>query len=243
MTTYTKTISSLSEINNRLTFSRIEDEITHFLRNNLTDRRSRTTNATETFATNNTKTVFTLTGDLDSKGRHKIMNIRSLSVEGVSKTFIEDYEVGFRKDSSILGKIQFWNAPSTGTMSVNFDYLYSFVYPEAPRVDLTSNAYPRISVQIFNVIPKDVAIGGKVTKFDIIIMLTVVDTTRNYVEKVVQEIVNLFVTESVKHGFKSFDYIMEPKLTPLIPNGEDPNDIVMVQQVELKIPNIYVFSK
>jgi len=243
MVTTEKTIASYSEINNRLVLSRIEDELTHFLRNNLTDRQSRSLNATETFTADGETTIFELTGDLDSQDRHKVMNIKSLTVDGVSKTFIEDFDVGFRKDSPILGKIQFWNAPTSGTISVNYDYQYSFVFPEAPRVDLTSNAYPRVSDQIFNVNPTDVAIGGKVTKFDIIVMLTVVDITRNQVEAITQEIINLFVTESVKHGFKTFDYIREPKLTPLIPNGEDPNDIVYVQQVELNIPAQFVISK
>lgn len=243
MATNSTTITSTSEINNRVIFSEIEDEITHFLRNNLTDRRSRVSNATDTFTADASTTVFELTGDLDSESRHKLMNIRSLTVAGTSKTFISDFTAGFRKDSPILGKVQFWNAPASGTISVNYDYMYSFVYPEAPRVDLTSNAYPRVSVQPFNVIPTDVAIGGQVTKFDIIIMLTVVDTTRNQVEKVTQQITNLFVTESVKHGFKTFDYIRNPKLTPCIPNGEDPNDIVYVQQVELEIPAQFVISK
>jgi len=239
----TATITSYSEINNRVIFSRIEDELTHFLRNNLTDRQTRASNNTETFTADGTTTYFELTGDLDSKSRHKIMNVKSLTVAGVKKDYISDFDIGFRKESPILGTVQFWNAPTSGTISINYDYLYSFVYPEAPRVDLTSNAYPRISVQIFNVIPKDVAIGGHVTKFDIIIMLTVVDNKRDYVESTVQEIVNLFVREDVKHGFKTFDYIREPKMTPLIPNGEDPNDVVFVQQVELNIPAQYVISK
>jgi len=219
------------------------DEITHFLRNNLTDRQSRALNTTETFAADGSTTFFELTGDLDSKERHKVMNIRSLTVAGVSKTFYTDYEIGFRKNSPILGKIQFWNSPASGTISVNYDYQYSWIYPEAPRVDLTSKSYPRVSTQLFNTTPEDVAIGGKVTKFDIIIQLTIVDISREYVENTVQEIVNLFVTESVKHGFHTFDYIREPRLTPLIPNGEDPNDVVYVQQVELNIPAQFVFSK
>jgi len=243
MTTETKTLTSYSEINNRVIFSRIEDELTHFLRNNLTDRQNRASNNTETFTADGSTTYFELTEDLDGKGRHKIMNVKSLTVAGVKQTFISDFDMGFRKESPILATIQFWNAPVSGTISINYDYLYSFVYPEGPRVDLTSNSYPRVSVQLFNVIPKDVAIGGKVTKFDIIIMLTIVDTKRDYVEGTSQEIVNLFVQEKVKHGFKTFDYIREPKLTPLIPNGEDPNDVVFVQQVELNIPAQYVISK
>jgi len=239
----TKTITSYSEINNRVVFSRILDELTHFLRNNLTDRQSRVSNATETFTADNSTTYFELTGDLDSKSRHKIMNVKSLTVAGVKKTFISDFDIGFRKESPILGTIQFWNAPVSGTISINYDYLYSFVYPEAPRVDLTSNSYPRVSVQLFNIIPKDVAVGGHVTKFDIFITLTIVDIKRDYVENTVQEIVNLFVREDIKHGFETFDYIREPKMTPLIPNGEDPNDIVYVQQVELNIPAQFVISK
>lgn len=243
MATNSSTIGSNSEINNRVVFAEIEDEITHFLRNNLTDRRSRTTNASESFTSTGTNFMFELTEDLDSKGRHKIMNVRSMKINGKSKEYMTDYIVGFRKDSDILGKIYFWNPPDAGTITINFDHTYSFVYPEAARVDLTTNAYPKVSVQTFNVIPKDVAIGGKVTKFDIIMMLTIVDTKRGYVQELIQEIVNLFVREDIKHGFNSFDYMREPKLTPLIPNGEDPNDVVYVQQVELNIPAQYVISK
>jgi hypothetical protein len=238
-----QTINSQFVINNRIVFSRIEDEITHFLRNNLTDRKNRANNQTESFSANGLLREFELTQDLDSKGRHKVMNIRSVTINNEIKKYLFDYDIGFRKDSDILGKLYFWNRPEAGALIINYDSHYSFIYPEAPRVDLTSNSYPRVSVQIFNVIPKDVAVGGQVTKFDITIMITVVDLKRGYVENLTQEIVNLFVQKSIKHGFKTFDYIREPKLTPLIPNGEDPNDLVYMQQVELNIPAQYVISK
>jgi len=239
-----ETLTSSAVINTRVNFRLILDELVLFLRNNLTDRRSRALSNTETFTGDDTTTTFTLTGDLDSRDRHKIMNVKSLIVAGTSQTFYSDYIVGFRKSSPDLGKIRFWNAPANAaSISIRYQYAYHFVFPESPRVDLTTNAYPRVSVQLFNTFPKDVAIGGKVTKHDIIVQITVVDEKRDYTEDLIMEIKNLFVRESIKHGFFNFDYIMEPKLTPLVPNGEDPNDTVYVQQVELRIPNQYEFSK
>lgn len=240
----TKTIGSTSVFNNRITFSDIEDEIIHFLRNHVTDRRNRALSGTETFIGDGSTTIFELTGDSDSEGRHKLMNITSLTVDGILQTFLTDYTAGFRNESPILGKVQFWNAPvNSSAIAISYKYKYSFIFSEEPRIDLTTKSYPRISIQLFNVNPKDVAIGGKVTKFDILFRFNVIDETRNYVQNIIQEIKDLFVTENVKHGFHTFDYIHEPRLTPLIKNGEDPNDVVYVQEIELTIPNIYEFSE
>ena len=242
--TTTTTLLSNAYIHARLDMGIILDEIVHFLRVKITDRQSRTETATDTFTGNGTQTIFELTKDLDSKDRHKVMAIPSLTVDGTKQTYIADFDVGFRKDSPILGKVQFWNAPTTSTtILTNMHYKYHFVYPENPRIDLTRESYPRISVQLFDVRTEDKAIGGKVTSTDFIIMITVVDTKRDYVQDIMRQMRNLFILEENKHGFQSFDYIHKPRLTPLIPNGEDQNDVVYVQQLELQIPVQYEFSK
>lgn len=244
MGTETQTINCNFNIVNRIDFTLIEDELGNFLRNNLTDRRSRSLYNTETFTADGELTTFELTGDKDSAGRHKIMNVKKLTVDGVEQTFIKDYIIGFRKDSPILGKIQFWNPPSDGSIiKIYYYYKYSFVFTESTRVDLTTNSYPRVSLQIFQGDPKDRCVGGKVTSHTFTIYLTVVDIQKTYVTNIMQEINNLFVEESNKHGFQSFDYIRNPKFTALLPNGEDPNDVVFVQQAQLEIPNQYQFSK
>lgn len=243
MTSHSNTLISSAEVNNRISFELIENELLNFLRTNLTDRLNRAEINTETFTADSTG-LYTLTKDLDNKGRHKVMAVNSLTVNGVAKRYLFDYYIGFRNDDPNLGKFFFWNSPAIGaTISIVHQSTYGFVFTESPRVDLTSNSYPRVSVQIQNSTPTDVAIGGKVTKHTFTIMLTVVDLTRTQVTNLVQEIKDLFITESVKHGFHSFTYIRNPKLTPLIVNGEDPNDVVYLQQVELEIPNEYEFSK
>jgi hypothetical protein len=130
----TLNILSNSKVLSRVDYTQIEDEITLFLRNKLTDRRNRTLNKTETFIPSNS-TIFELTGDLDNKGNHKVMNIRSLSIDGIEKSFYKDYVCGFKLRNNNLtslnediGKIRFWNAPSGSLISVNYDYAYSFVF-------------------------------------------------------------------------------------------------------------------
>ncbi len=240
----TNTLVSSSQINNRISIENMEDELLNYFRNNLTDRQDRQQPDSEHFEGDGSSTYFELTGDMDSKGRHKVVAIKSVIVDGVSQTFMKDYICGFRKDSPILGIIQFWNAPTDGAVIVvSYYYQYSFAFTESSRVDLSSNSYPRVSLELFNMIPKDKCIGGKVTAHDITWMITVVDNTRTGVTTIIQQLKNMFIDEVVKHGFHSFDYIRNPKLTPCISNGEDPNDVVFVQQVEVEMPSQYEFSK
>ena len=244
MVTNIDTLSFTSVINNRIDIKIMEDELLNYFRVNLTDRQNRQQLNSDSFIGDGSITIFELTGDKDSKGRHKLMSIKNITVNGVSQTFMKDYVAGFRKESPILGKIQFWNAPENdATIVVSYYYQYSFVYTESSRIDLSSNAYPRVSLELFNFVPKDKCIGGKVTAHDITWMITVVDVTRTGVTNITQELKNMFIDESVKHGFYSFDYIRNPRLTPCIPNGEDSNDIVFVQQVEVEMPAQYEFSK
>ena len=238
-----ETITSQSVLNNIIDFSLIEDEFVNFLRINLVDRRDRAEYAEESFTSTGSNT-FELTGDLDSKSRHKIMAISSVDVDGTSQTFIKDYACSFRNGDDLLGKLYFWNAPVSGAVvTVKYYYKYSMVFVEKPRINLSTNSYPRVSFQLVSSDPTDVAIGGKVGKFDITLRLTIVDLTKTQVQKIVQKIHYLFTRESNKHGFHTVDYVRNPKTTPMDDNGEDENDVVYIQQVDLECPNQYQFSK
>jgi hypothetical protein len=237
------TITSQSVLNNVLDYSLIEDEFVNFFRLNLTDSKDRALYNTESF-TSTGENSFELTGDLDSELRHKIMAMKEVTVDGVIQTIYKDYDIGFRKDSLILGKIYFWNAPASGSIvSVKYYYKYSMVFSEKPRVNLSTGSYPRVSFEIADFNPTDVAIGGKVHKFDIILRLTIVDLKKDNVQKIAHEIHTLFTDESIKHSFHTLDYVRNPKMTPMIDNGEDPNDIVYLQQIDLESPNQYQISK
>jgi hypothetical protein len=239
----TETLTCQSVLNNVLDYSLIEDEFLNFFRLNLTDSKDRALYATESFTSDGSNS-FELTGDLDSANRHKIMAMKEVTINGVVQTLYKDYNLGFRNDSNILGIIYFWNAPASGSIiSVKYYYKYSMVFAEKPRVNLTTNSYPRVSFEIASFDPTDVAIGGKVHKFDIVLRLTIIDVTKNNVQKLAHQIHTLFTDEAIKHGFHTLKYVRNPKMTPIIDNGEDQNDVVYMQQIDLESPNQYQISK
>jgi len=241
-TTEEVTLASDAEILRRVSLNNILDEILVRLRNNITDRRDRTTYVTETFTGDASTTTFELTEDLDSRDRHKVMNIKTLSVAGVAKTYMTDFYVGYRKDDEMLGKIQFWNAPANAaSISVYYGHTYHFIYPEEPRIDLTSNHYPRISVQIKSK-PEEAACGGKATKYVITVPIIVIDTKREYVEKTIQEIKDYFLPKTNRTSFVSFRYVFVSDVSEVARTTEDVNDIRYGQKLELSIPFEYEFS-
>lgn len=245
----TTTITSDSRILSRVDYTQIEDELTLFFRNTLSDRRARTLNKTETFTPDGTTTLFELTGDLDNKGNHKVMNIRNVSIDGINKTFYDDYICGFklRKDdlsiaNADLGKIRFWNAPTGTAISVNYDYAYSFVWPQNNRVDISTIAYPRVTLDT-NGSVEDLGIGGTSTVDNITVTILVTDILIEGVRTLIKQIKNLFINENTKKGFHNFTYIMVSQIQegPQV-NSTDTNDVIYEQTITLSIPNQFEFS-
>lgn len=244
------TITSNSSILNRVDYTQIEDEITLFLRNNLTDRKSRTSNTTETFTPDSSTKVFELTEDLDNKSNHKVMNIRNLSIDGTNKIFYDDYICGFKlrnEDLTIsnpdLGKIRFWNPPTGTEISVNYDYAYSFVWPQNNRVDLSTVAYPRVTIDTNGTID-DLGIGGTSTVHNLTVTIVVTDILIEGVRSLIQQIKDLFIDENTKKGFHNFNYIMVSQIQegPIV-NTTDTNDVIYEQTITLSSPNQFEFSK
>lgn len=239
-TTHSETVLSDAVINSRVNYSNILDELVIRMRNNLTDRKSRTIYITENFTGDGTTTNFTFTQDLDSASRHTIKNVKSVKINGVEKTYLTDYLVGYRKSSPFYGKIKFTVAPAVSdSITVYYGKSYSMVFSESPRVDLTVENYPRVNIEIQSSDSRDMCIGGGVTRHTLRIMFTITDITRDNTEKLTQEIKDYFVNVNNKKSFKTFNYIRNPRITPLIPNGEDPNDVVYICQVECEIPQEY----
>jgi len=222
----------------------ILDELTITLRNLLIDPNNRTTNKTETFVGDGVTTVFELTQDKDSENRHKIMNVKTLTINGVLQTQFKNFFLIYRKDySDLLGKILFVTPPAdTSSIVVNYDAFKSLVFEEWPRTDLTTKSYPRVSVQMITAPGRDRAVGGKIQSFNIPIQFTVVAATRSQVENLIMEIKNIFAFEANKHGFQLFDYISTPRIGPMLAHGEDPNELVYVRTIDYVIPNQYEFS-
>jgi hypothetical protein len=241
--TTTVTIGAQSSLNPRLDLELVLNELVITMRNQLADRRNRTLYFTDTFAGDGSTKTFTLTQDLDSSGRHKVMNVKTLTVDGVEQRYIFDYVVGYALGDPILGKIMFWNAPRNGAViSAYYGAFYSHVFPESPRVDMTSNSYPRISVQMTSTTGKEMCIGGGVQKMELTPTFVVCDIYRKSVQDIINQIRNYFTVTANKKGFNSFSFIMSPRLSPLIPNGTDPNDVVYMQSIDYTIPAQFEFG-
>jgi hypothetical protein len=236
------TINSNAYIQARLDLSLVSDEILIRLRNVLTDRRSRTRQFTEYFSGNSIIQEFTFTKDLDNNNKHKIMNVRKVLVDGVEQVWLEDFDVGYRDNSPIYGKIRFYTPPGSVTIEITYDAFYSMIFDEWTRYDLTSKCYPRLSLQLLSSTNRDRAIGGTAHSTDIYIQVTVGDIFRYNVEAIIKQIRDYFALETNKHSFKSFDFIMDGKTGPVLPYREDRNDVVFFQTIDFKIPVQWEFG-
>jgi hypothetical protein len=236
----TQTVNSNSLLLNKVDYQYIEDEILHFLRKNLTDRLARATLGTETFTATTGQQSYTLTGDLDTQNRHKIMYISSLTVNGVVKTIFKDFICGFRNDSPILGKIYFTNPLTLGdVVIINYYHTYSWIFTEMPRVDLTSKSYPRVSLNLNEDKIENASIGGLVQKHTISIIISVVDLTKNQVQNVIKQIKNLILVYNTQFSFQTFFYIIPNRVSKMEEYSDDKNDIVFKQDIELQIMDTY----
>ena len=243
------TISSNTNTLSRIDYTQIEDEITLFFRNNLVDRKGRTNNNTETFTPDGDTVLFELTGDLDSKSRHKVTNIRTLNIDGTPNYYYTNYVCGFKlrtnnltTNNNDIGKIRFWNAPTGSLITVNYDHTYNFVWPNNNRVDISTIDYPRVTLDVSGE-SEDLGLGGVSTVNNLKLVVHVNDSLIEGVRDLIMQIKNLFIKESVKKGFHNFTYIKVSKISdgPNV-NSDDSNDVVWSQTITMDIPNQFEYS-
>jgi len=114
------------------------NEILYFLRNNLTDPKSRGTTTTENFTATSGQTQFSLSNNPS-------FNIISVKVDGNTKSYGSDWTVSFTKNSTT---ITLTNALSGGeSVDIKYHYGSTWIYKDWPRVDLKVSSYPRIGIR------------------------------------------------------------------------------------------------
>ncbi len=118
--------------------------IVEFLRARLTDPRGRSESTnTETFSGDGSETSFSLTAP-----EGKVRCIVEVKVDGVIQNKNEDYTIDLQNE-----KVIFSSAPNNGTNNISITYKYGtscWIYPDQPRVDLTTRSYPRIGVTLIS---------------------------------------------------------------------------------------------
>jgi len=116
--------------------------LVEFLRTRITDPRGRHTANSDTFSGDGSTKTFTLT---PTSGK-RVQYISSVTVDGSTKDKWQDYYIDLQNQQII-----FKSAPQSGTNNIIINYYEgssSWIYPDMPRIDLSSSSYPRISVLI-----------------------------------------------------------------------------------------------
>jgi len=137
-----------------LSIQKIKNEWVYFLRNSdvfsISQRNVSTTTATGTFSSATSYSIPVT----------NIKNIRSITVDSTSLSYITDYiyDIDFL-DTTIKTKITFTTA-QTGAYVITYDYGTDKIYPDFPRSDLTISSFPRMGFDIINIASNVGGFGG-----------------------------------------------------------------------------------
>lgn len=131
----------------------IYDEIGNVLKNSniFTVAVRGVTTATDNFTATAGQTQFTLT-------HAGVRNIRSVTVQSVSKNIIQDYNVDW--STGIVTLVA--SATLSDAVAIQYDYGTSDkIFPDFPRDDLTLTSYPRVGFGIISGTVVPYGLGGK----------------------------------------------------------------------------------
>lgn len=124
-----------------------------------------------------------ISGDLIVINRSNVKNIRVLKINNVNLKFGFDYFVNFVNDTCEI-KL---NNNHNGDYYIKYDYGSDKIFEGYPRSDLSINSYPRISVEIINVLSEPVGLGNNnINTYDISIGVYAFnkDEIRDYIKKI-----------------------------------------------------------
>lgn len=134
-----------------ISIQNIRDEIINGLRNAniFTIAVREVTTTTDTFIATAGQTQFTLT-------KTNMKNIRSVTVNAVSKALITDYSISWSTSKIILVT----GAGAGESVVIQYDYGTDKIHPDFPREDLTISSFPRLGFEITSIRTEPLGLGG-----------------------------------------------------------------------------------
>lgn|SRR4030067_1347087 len=211
---------------------RVKEELTVFLRNQ--DILSIITRGVTTATDNFSGDASTLTFTLSQK---PVKNVRTVLVSAVSKINYIDYTIDYKDaDPSAFPTITFTSAPGVGVANINvtYDYGPDKIFPDFPRVDLTLDSYPRISVTLTSGKTIPAGLGGMSHFSDVIMSIYVwVPVKKDSVSGIGGENSLLTILASVRQAIETnaktffyFKYIHPVGTSPIIVPSERTNYVL-----------------
>jgi hypothetical protein len=194
---------------------RVMEELITFFRKKLTDSKSRGTVETTTQSGTGSKVKFTLP-------RKNITCLHSV-VDGVIKTDYTDYYVDYKDNNPDTYPIVYFLTPPANNVLVDFTYHYStdWIYPDVPRVDISLDSYPRVSVRFLGDRVSEAGLGATSNLTDILGSVDIYSSKESEIEGLINNIRKLILQN--KKNFHYFKFITLQNTGPVIvsPNREN----------------------
>ncbi len=134
----------------------------------------------------------TLTGSTTSQiDVTNVKNIRSLTIDGVSKSLGSDYT--YNLDYTGPSTLITFTSAQTGALSVSYDYGSDKIFPDYPQESLTLNSFPRIAIDLLNINTTPAGLGNENKNeiiFTVVVYSSSLDDLRDYITNIRKEIID-----------------------------------------------------
>lgn len=214
---------------NVLQYDKFHEEMTVFLRNNLTDPSSRGTAGSNVFTAGGASGNFTLS-------QVGVKNITSATVGGVAQAAYTDYTPNYQNASPTSNPtVTFSVVPTSGAqVIINYKYGDTWIYPDWPRTDLGLTSYPRVSADIINKRTEPFGIGGKCTLSDIMYSVTAFADKSSTVDSIMTELGSIVTANTTT--FYNFQAIYQSNMSPLLKEPER-HDKIVFRTMDFIVPS------
>lgn len=205
-----------------MNITNIKQELLTFLRNQdimTTSQRGVTTDeATGTLSGEDTITI----------SKTNVKNIRSITVDAVTKYLGQDYSVDYGTGVSGSVCTITFGSNQTGDYSVSYDYGTDSIFDDMPRDDLSVSSYPRIAVLLTNGPGLPFGVGGDTFISDLVFQVIVYADNHVTIDSYIDSIVSAF--QSNAKNFYYLKFIYPQMLGPLISSPDRKNEIMQRNQ-------------
>ena len=169
----------------------------------------------------------TISGTTITIAKSNVKNIRSITIDAVSKSVGTDYTVNYEHAT---GCVITFGSSQSGDYSISYDYGTDKIYPDFPRDDLKIGSYPRIAVDLLNVSTDAFGIGGEQFIHDVALTIVVYSNNSDEIDGYIDSIKSAYVSNA-----KNFYYLKFIKPTLIGPtiNSPEKNNEIMQKNIDL----------
>lgn len=215
-------------VNNELDLQEIKKELVFSLRN--ADIFSTTERNVTTASTDST---------LDSDDyiiidKENVKNIRSITIGETTLSYGDDYtvDINYSGTESKQCKISFTSS-QTGECTVQYDYGTDKIFPDYPRKDLSITSYPRMGLDIINILSKEGGIGGRSNLSEILMEVIVVAEKITDLDDYVKDTRSHLLDN--KKDFYNINFITITETSPVMVLENGSNELFK-RNITMKIP-------